>query len=143
MKISSHVKNPLYGILIYHYCKAKNNITFITIIASAVFILKNVKLSTNVSKSSATDHDMCMCVLVCVRVCVCVYVCVHVRVCVYMCVYVCVCTRVCVYVHACMCMFCTGHNMSTGHEDVMFPQYNKSVIENSKHKCDWIYQNPA
>ena len=44
-------------ILLYHYCKAKNNITIIMIIASAVFIPKNVKLSTNVSKSSAIDHD--------------------------------------------------------------------------------------
>ena len=41
----------------HHYCKAKNNIMFIMIIASAVFIPKNVKLSTNVSKSSAIDHD--------------------------------------------------------------------------------------
>ena len=44
-------------ILIYHYCKAKNNIAFITIIASAVFLPKNIKLSMNVSKSSAIDHN--------------------------------------------------------------------------------------
>ena len=35
-----------------------------------------------------------------------------------MCVFVHV--YVCAHVRVCMCVFCTGHSMSTGHEDVTF-----------------------